>query len=620
MSRRIAILFQFFLLVLAQPVQVDAEPAHLQQFLNGYCVKCHGPEKPKADLNLTVLSEGKVLIREAKLWENVVKQVNEREMPPKNKPQPPEEEREKFVTALTDLLANPDPSLIPPDPGGKPLHRLNHEEYENTIRDLFGVEFKAAQRFPADGSGGGGFDNNAGTLFVPPLLFEKYLLAAEEILEKTAPSTLFIAKPGMFTSSSNAAEKILKYFAARVFRRPVGRSELTGFLQVYQKAVGGKTTHEEAVKLALRGVLVSPYFIFRIEGEPEGGEPKRINDYELAARLSYFLWSSMPDEELRRLAAQKRLHEPGVLTKQVRRMVADPKARDFSESFVGQWLNIRNLHTSAKPDPKKFPEYSEKTRDGIYREPVELFHFLLTENKSLLDLLSADYAILNEEVAKIYGLEKVKGESFRKVSLNDPNRGGVLTMPAVLTLTSYPLRTSPVLRGKWILEEIIGTPPPPPPPIVASLPPDDRAKNGLTLRQRLEKHREDPTCANCHKKMDPLGFALENFDPIGRWRTEIAGDPVDATGEMTNGEKISSPADLKRALLERKEQFLRNLTERMLAYALGRGLEYYDIPTVKKITDSVAKSDFSSQTLIQEIVQSYPFQFRRGEQSELSQK
>lgn len=609
-----------FLLLVAQAVSAETSDAQFLAFLKNYCHDCHGGEKPKAELDLSIVTDLKLLHQDPKLWERVVKQVAEREMPPAKKPQPSEVEREQFTTFVTGIVHNPDPKLVRKDPGNKPLHRLSHFEYGNTIRDLFGVQIDAVKTFPSDGGGGGGFDNNASTLFVPPLLLENYLEAAESVLARVEKKNLYIVTPGMFVRERAAAEKIIQHFASRAFRHPVSEAEINRLMRIYDAAVSKGEVHEAAVKQVVKAILISPQFIFRVERDPIGAEPNRINDYELATRLSYFLWSSMPDEKLHRLARKEVLFEPEVLEEQLRRMLKDPKARAFSENFVSQWLHVRDLHTSAKPDPKRFPEYSGKWRDAIYREPIELFHYLLTEDGSLLDLLDADYTFLNETLAEVYQVQEVKGETFRRVTLDNPNRGGILTMPSVLTITSYAQRTSPVLRGKWILEEVLGTPPPPPPPLVASLSPDDSPKNGLTFRQRLEKHRQDPNCASCHQKMDPLGFALENFDPLGRWRDEIAGEPVDASGEMANGEKISNPAELKKALLGQKEQFLRNLTEKMLAYALGRGLEYYDMPTVKKITDAVVKDNYSSRTLLLEIVQSYPFQFRRGTEAELSSK
>lgn len=602
-------------------MQADTPDVRFQRFLGEFCHNCHGEQKPKAGINLAAFTRSEQIHRDPKLWETVWRQVSDREMPPKNKPQPDEADREEFLTFLKSVLDNPDPALVPKDPGYKPPHRLNHTEYQNTIRDLLGVEYPASEKFPADGGGGGGFDNNASTLFLPPLLLERYLEAAEEIVAQASEERVHLVKPGLLTSERSAAAKSIRRFCERAFRHPVSDEEQNRFTRIYIDSREQGDSHDAALRGAFRAILVSPHFLFRIEGgASDSTEPRPLNDYELASRLSYFLWSSMPDNELFRLAERKQLNRPEILSAQVERMLRDSKARAFTESFVSQWLHVRDLFSSARPDPKRFPQYSDAVRDAMYREPIELFHFIVSENRSLLELLDADYSFLNEELAKLYGIENIQGSEFRRVTLNNPNRGGVMTMPGPLTLTSYSLRTSPVLRGKWILEEILGTPPPPPPPAVATLPADDRKRDGLTLRQRLEQHREKPQCYSCHQKMDPLGFALENFDPIGRWRTEVAGESVDASGELPGGEVIASPAELKAAILKRREQFVRHLAEKMLAYALGRGLEYYDIPVVKKITDTVIKENYNAQTLLNEVVRSYPFQYRRGQEIEVSQK
>lgn len=336
-----------------------------------------------------------------------------------------------------------------------------------------------------------------------------------------------------------------------------------------------------------------------------------LNDYELASRLSYFLWASMPDETLLELARRKNLRKPGVLEAQIARMLRSPKSKSFADSFAGQWLRVRDLYTSVQPDPKMFPSWTPALRDAAYRESVDLFHNIFQNNESVLTLLDSDYTFLNSDLAKHYGIEGVYGAEMRRVALTDKRRGGVLTQASVLALTSYNRRTSPVLRGKWVLEEILGTPPPPPPPSVATLSQDDTPnKEGLTFRQRLEQHRSKPECASCHSRMDPLGFGLENFDVTGKWRTTIADAPVDSSGVLTSGETFRGPVELKAQLLRRKSDFARNLTEKMLAYALGRGLEPYDLPAVRKITVALEKDDYRSSTLLAEIVKSYPFQYR----------
>jgi hypothetical protein len=320
----------------------------------------------------------------------------------------------------------------------------------------------------------------------------------------------------------------------------------------------------------------------------------------------------MPDEELFQLAGQNKLREPAVFDAQIRRMLRDPKAREFADSFAGQWLGVKTLKTTVNPDPGRFPEFKTPLRDAMYGEPVEFFYGLLRENRPALDLINCDYSYLNETLARHYGIDGVKGTAMRRVELADNRRGGVLGMAGVLTLTSYPQRTSPVLRGKWVLEQILGSPPPPPPPNAGGLPADDGPQEGLTFRQRLEKHREKPQCASCHKRMDPIGFGLENFDAIGRWRTEQAGKPVDAGGVMSDGKAFRGPVELKQILMSEKEEFIRNLAEKMLSYALGRGLEYYDMSTIRRITKALETDNYRTGTLVLEVAKSFPFQYRRN--------
>jgi hypothetical protein len=581
--------------------------------LQKHCWDCHNARKAKGGVRLDGFTNLASIYRQPKLWETAVRQVEERLMPPESrKVQPSQEERLALSEGLRDLLDNPAPGVIRLDPGPKIAHRLSRTEYNHTVRDLLGVGLRPADDFPADGGGGGGFDNNASTLFVPLLLLEKYLMAAEEVLAAAAPEALFRHPVTWYRSETAAATGDLRDLARRAWRRPVSAPEMARLLEFYQQTRRRGADSRTATLAAAKAVLVSPNFLFRIEKDPPGQTPAAIDDHALASRLSYFLWASMPDATLFALADAGRLSQPKVLEAQVMRMLADPKARALSEQFVGQWLGIRTLGSVAAPDPQKFPEFTPALREAMMTEPTEFFAGLVRENRSLLELLDSDYAWVNADLARHYGIPGVNGSTFIRVSLSDRRRGGVTGMAAVLTQTSYPQRTSPVLRGKWLLEEVFGTPPPPPPPLVATLSPNDEKSEGLTFRQRLEKHRKDPNCAACHARLDPLGFALENFDPIGRWRTQVSGESVDASGELPGGVVIVGPEALKQVLLERKQLFLRHLTEKMLAYALGRGVEYYDIPAVKRITEAVASDGHRAPKLILEIVRSEPFRLRRG--------
>ncbi len=586
---------------------------HVQPVLNEFCVGCHGANKPAGGVNLQAFTTVAAIQKDQTTWRKALTQVRERTMPPPNMPQPTGEQRDRLTRWLAETLDNAPESVLPKNPGRVLLHRLSRAEYNNTVRDLLGVDTRPADTFPADGGGGGGFDNNADTLFLPPILMERYLDAAGQVLDAAKPERLFVARPSKTRPAREAARAILAQFAPRAFRRPVEVVEVDRLLGLFDKATARGANFEDAVKLALKAVLVSPNFLYRVEREQKTGMPYPISDHELASRLSYFLWASMPDDTLFALAAKKRLRDPAVLENQVRRMLASPKAAALSDSFAGQWLRVRDLYTVARPDTKRFPEFTPALRDAMYRETITFFDNVVRNDRSVLNLLDAPYTFLNEDLARHYGVSGVSGKKLRRVTLANGRRGGVLTQASVLTLTSFPQRTSPVLRGKWVLEEILGTPAPPPPAVVATLPPDDAPKEGLTFRQRLEKHREKPACAGCHSRMDPIGFGLENFDAIGRWRDSIGDVPVDAAGTMATGEKFSGPTELKKYLLAfRKNLFVRNLSERMLAYALGRGLEPADLPAVRKITNKVEQNGYRGATLIAEIVKSYPFQYRKN--------
>ncbi len=590
----------------ADQVRFDQQ---IKPLLDKYCANCHGSLNPRAGLNLVQFTEVTGIQRDQTTWRKALGRIRDASMPPPGMPHPTADQRDRLAMWLTGTLNGADDSLIPKNPGSVLIHRLTRMEYNNTVRDLFGVDWKPADRFPADGGGGAGFDNNSSTLFVPPILMERYLQAAGEILDRANQDRIFIVRPRTQVSRMAAARRIVEVQASRAFRRPAEPAEVDRIVGLYAQAERRGEPFDRAVKFALKAVLVSPNFLFRAEiGRSDQTRP--LGDYELASRLSYFLWASMPDDELFQLAARKRLHDQRIWNHQVERMIQDPKARSLAESFAGQWLHVRDLYTTVQPDPDRFPAYTPALRDAMVEEAVEFFNSVVKENESVLSLLSSDYTYVNEDLARLYGMAGVRGREMRRVPLADARRGGVLTMAGVLTLTSYPQRTSPVLRGKWVLEEIFGTPPPPPPPVVATLSPDDRPKGGLTFRQRLEQHRSKPECASCHSRMDPLGFGLENYDGIGKWRTEIAGQPVDASGVMATGAKFSGPGELKKAMLERKDEFVRNFTEKILAYALGRGLEPYDLPAVRRITTALIKDGYHSGTMIREVVNSYPFQYR----------
>jgi hypothetical protein len=606
-----ALALVLLLLAASAPTRGDGFDLNVRPLLQKHCLRCHGEAK-KADIDFTKFTDQESFRNDPDLSVRIIDALTERTMPPPGKAGPNEDERQRAVDSIQAVL---DAMEGVSDPGPSLIQRLTRPQYNNTVRDLLGVETRPADAFPADGGGGAGFDNNASTLFIPPILMEKYLSAAADVLEKADPARYIVARPGPDLAKEEAARRCVTAFARRAFRRPVGDDEVDRLLRLFRLADARGEGFESAVRLALRAALVSPNFLYLVERDRTDVEgPYRVSDHELACRLSYFLWSSMPDRGLSDLADSGRLHEPAVLEAQVKRLLADPRSRALAEGFAGQWLRVGSLAELAEPDKRLFPEYTPELRDAMAEEAFAFFHAILREDAPVLDLVDSRYTYLNERLAKHYGIGGVTGPEFRRVELPDRNRGGVLGMAAVLTLTSYPRRTSPVLRGKWVLEELLGTPPPPPPPMVKALPADDRVRDGLTFRQRLEQHRKDVNCATCHSRLDPLGFGLENYDVLGRWRDEIQGGPVDAAGELTTGESFVGPAALKTVLAgAKRDLFVRNLVERMLSYALRRGVEYYDTPTVKQIVEGLEANGHRGTTLVAAVVKSFPFQHRRNE-------
>jgi len=405
--------------------------------------------------------------------------------------------------------------------------------------------------------------------------------------------------------------KIVTDFARRAFRHPVTSEAADRYIQVIAKARSRGRSEQAAVALAIQAMLVSPDFLFRIERD-QTAAAHSVSQFELASRLSYFLWSSMPDEALFKSAEAGTLQQPNVLQAQVRRMLKNEKSRAFVENFADQWLEIRRLE-SVRPDRERFPDFDDYLRLSMRRETELFFNYIMREDRPILDFLNADYTFMNERLARHYKVSGVRGPEFRKVDLTGTNRRGVMTQASVLTVSSYGNRTSPVLRGKWVLEDILNTPPPPPPPDVPNL---DTAAVGSTasLRQQLEDHRKNAVCASCHSKMDPLGFALENYDAVGQWRSSDGKIPIDASGTLPDGRSFRGAEELSAVLLEKPSQFTESLTEKLLIYALGRGLERYDRPAVKSIAAQVAAHSYRFSSLVLGIVNSVPFEQRRGEQ------
>lgn len=611
----------------------------LRPLLDKKCFECHNTGNPKGGVNLDNYKEQERVIKDGQFWLKVLDQIKTRDMPPNTKPPLTESEYTTLVEGIDSVLQG---SLKDHKPGQIVIRRLSHTEYQYTIEDLVGVEFDAKQFFPSDASGGGGFDNQGGALYITPLKFERYYEAADAIIQKAYADedkwrnivpfdykqtwwqrlanwvkSLFNDHYSEVNAPYLAAQKVLMPFATKAYRRFLKEDEkerLTDlFMDVYTQSdsLENPRRFNESIAQALKTVLVSPHFLYRAEEEPPVRGVYPLSNFELATRLSYFLWSSMPDQELFSLAYQGKLQDTVVLEAQVRRMLADPKSRRFAESFATQWLGVTKLLDNQQiVDPEKFPEFDMTLRKALYRETVEYFYYILTGSKNMLELVNSNYTFVNEALADYYDIEGVSGDNFRKVNVSSGARGGVLGMAGVLTTTSLPTRTSPVLRGKWVMEQILGISPPPPPPEVAELPKDEGSHGLVGLRKLLERHRSDPACFSCHQKMDPLGLGLENFDAVGRWRESYGSVDIDPSGVLADGQKFSGPEELKQLLMEEKQRIARNLSARLLSYALGRSVLFTDEPALRQLEACLIENNFNPDLFIATLVKSYPFRMK----------
>ncbi len=732
-------------------------------FVKQHCLACHGETEPKAELSLAKFGDEASILKARKTWLKILQMVEQGEMPPKEKPKPTADEVANFAKAVNDIFDRADKNAKP-DPGRVTIRRLNRVEYNNTIRDLVGVDFNPAEDFPSDDIGHG-FDNIGDVLSLSPVLMERYLAAAESIMQRAIMPDP--AKPPVRTQSSRYLEpatseaahwrplikgnlntpyslslsgdytfkircytknsgdepvkiavqldgddvkqfevkatdektpetimlpiflpdgklriavrllnptegdkpenprtlmvewfelsgpadtrpasqrkimacspdkpkseqtrEILQRFATKAYRRPATKDEVDRLAKLVETVETSGEKYDAAIQFALQAVLVSPKFLFRVEldDRPDSADAHAIDEFQLASRLSYFLWSTMPDDELFALAEKKELTTN--LDVQIRRMLKDAKSKSLVENFALQWLQLRRLTTVAA-DATLFPTFNDRLKADMLKETSLFLTEIIQEDRSITDLLDADFTYLNERLAKHYGIADTNGnlagqkptnpggqpirrDEFQRVILQDRSRGGLLTQASVLTVTSNPTRTSPVKRGRWVLEQILGTPPPPPPPNVPELPMDEKAIMTGSLRQRLEEHRKNPACASCHDKMDALGFALENFNAVGGFRLKDGEFDIDSSGTLPDGKSFKGSAELKSILVEKKDQFARCLAEKLLIYGTGRGLDYYDKRTVDRIVAATGKDGYKFSTLIIEIAKSDPFRQRRG--------
>jgi hypothetical protein len=719
----------------------------IRPVLEQNCSACHNPANPKNRVDFLKADSARDVEVRRGLWRGVAAQLRNRTMPPVAS-KLTEEDRLRIATWLENRLR--ETACSSGDYAGSvPPRRLNRREYHNSIRDLLGVDLAVADVFPADESAGAGFDTNGETLYIPPMMLERYMEAAQKILDRvivtpplsktfasaemlparpsekpgrplepgdevTAEVTIYVEgpynlrvsferphevpfqvqlkvdgallgtiaynnvdrnggptaraqtvtfergvhkisvaaadRPSIFYSLTveqrqqpappdkstlhhrlfgiepgeapidprSAARKLLARIVPRAYRRPVEPAEIDPYLSLYDRAAERGDPYEERIRLALKAVLVSPRFLFHIEDRTSEKRIVPLGPYDIASRLSYFLWSTAPDEELLGLAAQGRLQDPAVLARQVERMLDDPRSRALASSFIGQWLGTQDVGGRVVPLLTELQHYyTPEVAAELRQEPVLLFHHILDGNRSLLELLTANYTFLTQRLARFYQVEEkvkgAKGDGFDRVEWPDSNRAGVLGMASVLAMTSHYRQSSPVLRGAWVLDTLLGTPVPPPPPDVPPLETAAKSERGLTMREIVSRHRADPVCATCHNLMDPIGFGLENFDWMGRWRDRYAdGKPIDASGVLPSGERFNGPVELRNVLLGRKEEFLRHLAGKALAYSLGRTLQDGDHCTVQRLVDTLEKDGYRARTLIREIVLSIPFRNTQG--------
>lgn len=596
-----------------------------QSFLQSYCVDCHLGEDGEAGLDVAGFDSIESFIANRQQSRKLLRRVRDLEMPPKHSAQPEMAERQQFVVWLKRSLheaACRDGSL----PAPAVTRRLNRDEYANTIRDLLGIHVNVALTLPSDGAGGEGFDNAAETLFLSPIHAEKYLDAARAAMEhafkdERARTRIGIVQPSESLTTGAAARKTLEGFLPRAFRRPLATDEVDAYLAIFDASLQQTASFPVAMQSTLTAALISPHFLFRIETPNRTSTVEPLDDHELATRLSYFLWASMPDEELMTAADRSKLQDQDELVQQIERMLAGGevgrsanKVGGFARSFIEQWLGTRALGREFKPDPKVAKQYNSELEGGMKYEPVLFFEEILVKNQSILNCIDADFTYANKSLARHYGLEGEFREQPRRVELpTDTHRGGFLGMASVLAISSYPHRTSPVLRGKWILETMLGAPPAPPPPDVPELEEQVDVEKPQTIRAKLEAHRERSECAVCHDRIDPLGFGLENYDVLGRWRRIQNGRLINSRGKMPDGTEFNGPKELKQVLLSRKDQFAEHLTTKMMGFALGRGLRDEDYCAIEEIVDTLRRSDYASHALVTGIVLSKPFRFKGPE-------
>ncbi|MAS74769.1 MAG: hypothetical protein CMO57_00035 [Verrucomicrobiales bacterium] len=586
----------------------------VEPFVKKYCTSCHG-SRAKAGINFASALKNPGGESASLHWKKAIANVKVHDMPPEDSSKKPtEEERLQFIKWAGKVKY-----LSPRDPGQFVIRRLTKKEYANTLSDLYGVDTSIAESLPEEVAGEG-FLNS-----ISPLQSELFLEIANKVVKQVIASKgkgltdnqrkLFFEELSKNADHREKARGVARSLARGAYRRPPTEEELDVLVDVYDLACNNELNHTEALGLMLKAVLVSPQFLFITPAAvPKSKESiVLLDDYQLASRLSYFLWSAPPDAALAALANKGKLHQPEILRGQVSRLLKDERSRALFDGFGSQWLRVNDLDERVF-DPKTFPEMTPALRVSMMEEARLFFQSILLENQRVARLVDSDYTFVNESLAKVYGIKQsVLGPKMQRVKLTNPNRGGILGMSATLASTSFPNRTSPVIRGVWVLEQILGERVPPPPPDIPEL--EEQPRNeveGLTLRQRTELHQSEVTCRNCHKVLDPIGFGLENFDAIGRWREKNdEGLAIDSAGKLPSGESFSSPAELKGLLAKREADIARNLAERLMSYALGRQLEGYDDVVIDQLMVKIAKNQYLVRDIITEVVTSYLFTHQR---------
>lgn len=594
-----------------------------------YCLGCHNESKTRGDVNLALAENPRQIREQFELWQNALTALTDEAMPPDDADQPSAEERDLMIRFLEATLQELDCEMIN-DPGRPVTRRLNRTEYDFSIEDLTGLDLQLADAFPPDPSGYG-FDNIGDVLTLNPVQVEQYDSAAREVVrvvlsgapESTEQSPESVAAfrrifaPALndqgewnLEDPNSAARNILQQFAQRAFRRPVDEAYVDRLVEVFARAQQQEKSFAESVGYGMRAVLISPRFLLRVEQldvEAEGAY--LVDSYDMASRLSFFLWSRPPDETLLALAAEGRLNDESVLREQTLRMLEDPRSDALVESFFGQWLELRNVVTH-QPDPNRFPEFTPELRAAMLAEANAVLGVMVRENRSITTILDSDFTFVNQSLAELYGLPGEYSSELVRVNLPDRRRGGLVTSAALLMIQSDPQRVNVPRRGNFIAGRILGSPPPPPPPNVPPLEEAAGDTSSLTLRERFELHRNKPDCMGCHAKIDPLGFALQNYDAIGRWADTEVEKPIDASGTLPDGRMFDGPVAFKDLLLEEQDAFAKTLSENLLIYALGRGLEAADRCVIDDMLARHEESGGVFSELVIEIVLSLPFRYR----------